>query len=332
MAVRLQIRNDVATAWYQANPILAIGELAIERDTRQFKIGDGSTRWQSLPYVTQGQTGKSIEFDWDDTKLGIRAEGAAEFVYVELEGKKGEQGDSLEFTWNGTKLGVRVKGTIEYIYTDLEANIRSEFQSNEALRQSNYLSSEADRNAAYLDAEDVRDAEFQSKEVIRNTDESQRNADEILRKSQEQSRVIAENNRNFFEDYDPTHSYQNGNKVAYNGSTYTAIAPSKNVEPGTNSLIWKLSAKKGETGSISDLNATHIEDALGYVPADAENEHTHTNKSIIDKFTEVDNKPYYNGEEIGGAVPNLTLSELTLGGRFKIVYNDIEDSLDIEVI
>ena len=31
-------------------------------------------------------------------------------------------------------------------------------------------------------------------------------------------------------------------------------------------------------------------------------------------------------------VPNLTLNELTLGGRFKIVYNDIEDSLDIEVI
>ena len=29
---------------------------------------------------------------------------------------------------------------------------------------------------------------------------------------------------------------------------------------------------------------------------------------------------------------NLTLTELTLGGRFKIVYNDIEDSLDFEVI
>lgn len=60
--------------------------------------------------------------------------------------------------------------------------------------------------------------------------------------------------------------------------------------------------------------------------------HTHTNKSTLDKFTEVDNKPYYNGAEIGGAIPNLTLNELTLGGRFKIVYNDIEDSLDIEVI
>ena len=31
-------------------------------------------------------------------------------------------------------------------------------------------------------------------------------------------------------------------------------------------------------------------------------------------------------------VPNLTLNELTLGGRFKVIYNDIEDSLDFEVI
>lgn len=29
---------------------------------------------------------------------------------------------------------------------------------------------------------------------------------------------------------------------------------------------------------------------------------------------------------------NLTLNELVLGGRFKLVYNDIEDSLDFEVI
>ena len=93
-----------------------------------------------------------------------------------------------------------------------------------------------------------------------------------------------------------------------------------------------LKGEKGDTGDIESLNSQHIEDALGYLPANAINEHTHTNKSTIDKFSEVDNKPYYNGEEIGGAVPNLTLTELTLGGRFKIVYNDIEDSLDIEVI
>ena len=93
--------------------------------------------------------------------------------------------------------------------------------------------------------------------------------------------------------------------------------------------------EKGDTGlpgSDASVTKSNVISALDYTPANATNEHTHTNKSTIDKFTEVDNKPYYNGEEIGGAVPNLTLSELTLGGRFKIVYNDFEDSLDIEVI
>ena len=93
--------------------------------------------------------------------------------------------------------------------------------------------------------------------------------------------------------------------------------------------------EKGDTGlagSDASVTKSNVTNALGYTPANAINEHNHTNKSTIDKFTEVDNKPYYNGEEIGGAVPNLTLNELTLGGRFKIVYNDIEDSLDFEVI
>ena len=88
----------------------------------------------------------------------------------------------------------------------------------------------------------------------------------------------------------------------------------------------------GEDGSDATVTNSNITDALGYTPANATNEHTHSNKVVIDKFTEVDNKPYYNGAEIGGAVPNLTLNELILGGRYKITYNDIEDSLDIEVI
>ena len=37
-------------------------------------------------------------------------------------------------------------------------------------------------------------------------------------------------------------------------------------------------------------------------------------------------------QEWDSKASNLTLSELVLGGRFKLVYNDIEDSLDIEVI
>ncbi|NJJ36689.1 hypothetical protein GSQ51_17775 [Clostridioides difficile] len=39
-----------------------------------------------------GLTGKSIEFIWDNTQLGIRQEGSTEYVYVNLKGDTGEQG------------------------------------------------------------------------------------------------------------------------------------------------------------------------------------------------------------------------------------------------
>lgn len=35
---------------------------------------------------------------------------------------------------------------------------------------------------------------------------------------------------------------------------------------------------------------------------------------------------------VEGGAANLTSNELTLGGRFKIVYNSVTDSLDFEVI
>jgi hypothetical protein len=50
MAVRIQIRRGVSTEWSTKNPILAEGEMALETNTRRYKIGDGVTHWNSLPY------------------------------------------------------------------------------------------------------------------------------------------------------------------------------------------------------------------------------------------------------------------------------------------
>jgi hypothetical protein len=50
MAVQIQSRNDTAANWVSANPILAQGEIGIERDTRLIKLGDGITRWNDLVY------------------------------------------------------------------------------------------------------------------------------------------------------------------------------------------------------------------------------------------------------------------------------------------
>jgi hypothetical protein len=50
MAVQIQFRNDTAAAWTAADPILAQGELGIENDTDQFKIGNGVDSWEDLAY------------------------------------------------------------------------------------------------------------------------------------------------------------------------------------------------------------------------------------------------------------------------------------------
>ncbi len=65
--IQLQFRRGTAAQWSSANPVLASGELAIESDTNNFKIGNGSTAWNSLPYgglvgptgPTDGPTGSA---------------------------------------------------------------------------------------------------------------------------------------------------------------------------------------------------------------------------------------------------------------------------------
>ena len=50
MANRIQLRRGTAAEAASANPILAEGEIAVELDTSFYKIGDGITDWNSLPY------------------------------------------------------------------------------------------------------------------------------------------------------------------------------------------------------------------------------------------------------------------------------------------
>ena len=48
--IQLQFRRGTAAEWTSANPTLASGEMGIETDTSQFKIGNGVTAWNSLLY------------------------------------------------------------------------------------------------------------------------------------------------------------------------------------------------------------------------------------------------------------------------------------------
>ena len=60
MAVRIQLRNDTAANWTDADPVLAAGEFGLETNSGNFKVGDGISSWTELAYGgIQGPTGPS---------------------------------------------------------------------------------------------------------------------------------------------------------------------------------------------------------------------------------------------------------------------------------
>lgn len=103
--------------------------------------------------IGQGERGKSLEYEWRGTELGIRVEGE-EYQFVNLAGGgtgreielqvgngylqwrykdeeewnnlisidslKGGNGKSLEYNWNGTELGIKREGDDSYSYVNLK--------------------------------------------------------------------------------------------------------------------------------------------------------------------------------------------------------------------
>ena len=95
-----------------------------------------------------------------------------------------------------------------------------------------------------------------STEEARQLAEGERVANEQERVKNEDLRVRNENARNMWEAFDSTKSYDVGNKVSYEGSSYVCIAPSFGVAP-TNSAYWLLIAAKGADGTgVGDMLAS----------------------------------------------------------------------------
>jgi hypothetical protein len=51
MAKKIQMRRGTATDWTNFNPVLSSGELGYDITGKNFKIGDGTTAWNSLAYT-----------------------------------------------------------------------------------------------------------------------------------------------------------------------------------------------------------------------------------------------------------------------------------------
>lgn len=58
-------RTNTEAAWSSGNPVLALGQIGVVSDTtpKKIKIGDGTTAWNSLPYIMSN--------DFSDTYKGL---------------------------------------------------------------------------------------------------------------------------------------------------------------------------------------------------------------------------------------------------------------------
>lgn len=56
VSARMAQRYDTPANWTATNPVLAAGEFGVE-STGKYKIGDGVTTWNALPYYQSDAAG-----------------------------------------------------------------------------------------------------------------------------------------------------------------------------------------------------------------------------------------------------------------------------------
>ena len=135
LKTRIVLRNDIAANWKANNPILLTGELGIENDTGYFKIGDGATTWNDLPYAnkfeaTPTATHYEIEAqdDEDDLAALARVVGSTTLNKDDIGiVKRTIAGDAMSYTayvYNGstwTAMDGNYNASNVYFATDLTA-------------------------------------------------------------------------------------------------------------------------------------------------------------------------------------------------------------------
>lgn len=80
MANLIQIRRGTSAVWSSVNPILSQGEIGFATDLNKIKIGDGTSNWSSLPYISVGNADTATALQNARTiSLGGDLSGSASF-------------------------------------------------------------------------------------------------------------------------------------------------------------------------------------------------------------------------------------------------------------
>jgi len=138
----IKFKRGTAKAFWIKNILLKDGEPAVELDTFRLKIGDGKTRYNSLPYIGEGRNGKSAYQIWLDAGhygsiddflkycigpdgksayeiwLALGNEGTVVDFINSLHGEKGDTGKSAYEIW----IDAGNQGTIEDFLNSLHGN------------------------------------------------------------------------------------------------------------------------------------------------------------------------------------------------------------------
>ena len=134
MAVQIQLRRGTATQWANTstgNPILAVGEMALETDTNLFKVGDGYSNWNNLPYGgIQGYVGSQGIAGPSGPTIAVQ-----NVLYVSKSGNDSNNGTTL----GASKLTIRAalaiatRGTTIFVksgdYTEITPMVVPDFVS-----------------------------------------------------------------------------------------------------------------------------------------------------------------------------------------------------------
>lgn len=65
-----KLKRGTAARWAEVNPILEQGEPGFVYDENRLKIGDGSTRWNDLPYIDGKREVGDYEYSTDFPAVG----------------------------------------------------------------------------------------------------------------------------------------------------------------------------------------------------------------------------------------------------------------------
>ena len=68
---RILLRRDSALNWSSSNPALRQGELGVDLDAKKFKLGDGFTSWNNLPYMNDSQLQTIRDEYGDETSFNL---------------------------------------------------------------------------------------------------------------------------------------------------------------------------------------------------------------------------------------------------------------------